>query len=219
MLAPTVKDAGIIISGDPVNDKIEKLISEIEQLRRELHKALSEQDILDRVEGTRIDLEKKLRQTQQQLKENLYSWLRASQPRNVVSAPFIYAMIVPMVFFDLALTLYQHICFRLYRIPRVRRANHMVFDRQHLSYLNIIQKINCTYCAYGNGLLSYGREISAQTELYWCPIKHARKIVDPHSGYAYFAAYGSAEEYQGKQKVLRETLSKGDIPIIDIDST
>jgi hypothetical protein len=43
----------------------------------------------------------------------------------------------------------------------------MIFDRTHLAYLNLVEKINCAYCSYGNGLAAYLREIAARTEQYW----------------------------------------------------
>jgi len=200
-----------------MNDKIRKIIFQIESLKQELESVLNEQDLLYRVEGTRIEFEEKFKQTHQLLREGLFQWFKSSKPRNVLSAPIIYSMIVPMVVFDLAITLYQHACFRLYQIPRVNRGDYLVFDRHHLAYLNLMQKINCVYCSYGNGLLSYAREVSARTEQYWCPIKHARKIVDPHERYLYFTAFGDAEAFQSGKLAFREALRKGDIPIVDID--
>lgn len=49
-----------------------------------------------------------------------------------------------------------------------------------LSYLNAIEKLNCVYCGYGNGVIAYGREIIARTEQFWCPIKHASKAAGEH---------------------------------------
>jgi hypothetical protein len=57
-----------------------------------------------------------------------------------------------------------------------------VFDRYHLAYLNVLEKLNC---AYANGLIAYVREIAGRTEQYWCPIKHARRVIGAHSHYAH----------------------------------
>ncbi len=197
-----------------MNDRIRKLLLQIETLKRELQTVLKEQEqeILYRVEGTRIEFEDKLKQTHQELKEGVFSWLRSSEPRNVLSAPFIYGMFVPVLFMDLSLTLYQQVCFRLYRIPRVSRKEYLVFDRHHLAYLNLIQKINCVYCAYVNGVISYAREITSRTEQYWCPIKHARKVADPHERYLYFVPFGDAEGLQRREEALRDALSKEEMP-------
>jgi hypothetical protein len=38
------------------------------------------------------------------------------------------------------------------------------FDRGKLCYLNLLERINCAYCSYGNGLIAYVVEIAARTE-------------------------------------------------------
>lgn len=97
---------------------------------------------------------------------------------------------------DLFVSTYQFICFPVYGIPKVRRSNYMVFDRYHLAYLNMLEKLNCSYCSYGNGVIAYAREIASRTEQYWCPIKHARRLIGAHPRYALFADYGSAEGFR-----------------------
>ena len=130
--------------------------------------------------------------------------------RHAVSAPFVYAVIFPMLLLALFVTLYQIICFPLYRIPRVKRRDHFVFDRAHLAYLNLLEKLNCAYCSYGNGLASYIREIIGRTEQYWCPIKHARRVLQAHPHYDGFADFGDAEGYRRELKVLRAALAELD---------
>jgi hypothetical protein len=115
-------------------------------------------------------------------------------------------MILPIGLLDIALSIYQAVCFRLYDIPRVKRSDYIVIDRHHLAYLNIIEKLNCIYCGYGNGVISYAREIISRTEQYWCPIKHARKVVDAHSRYKTFLDYGDATAYPIKLIGFRDSL-------------
>ena len=121
---------------------------------------------------------------------NLADFLRRTRPLVVLTAPIIYSLILPLVLLDLFVTLYQAVCFRVYGIAPVRRRDHVAIDRHHLAYLNALQQLNCVYCGYGNGVLSYAREIAARTEAYWCPIKHARRVADPHDLMAGFADYG-----------------------------
>ena len=89
--------------------------------------------------------------------------------------------------------MYQNICFRIYGIPLVKRKDYIIFDRQLLDYLNVLQKFNCIYCSYSNGIISYGMEISARTEKYRCPIKHAKKAKGIHQWQHEFADYGDPE--------------------------
>ena len=94
----------------------------------------------------------------------------------------------------------------VYGIARVRRSDYVVMDRHHLAYLNAIEKINCEYCGYANGVFAYVREIAARTEQYWCPIRHARRIPAPHTRYRNFVDYGDAQGYHRRLIFLRRQL-------------
>ena len=61
------------------------------------------------------------------------------------------------------------------------------------------------YCSYGNGVIEYCREISARTEQYWCPIKHASRTPDPHQRMEQFADFGDAESYKKRLIKLRKS--------------
>jgi hypothetical protein len=193
----------------PMSDRIRTLLDQIHDLETELGEILQEQEnrALYRIRGKRIEFERTVRKTHRQLKTGLLRWFRESALRNALSAPFIYGMIVPLFIYDLSLTIYQQICFRLYRIPLVRRADYIVIDRHHLAYLNSAEKINCAYCGYANGLVAYAREITARTEQYWCPIKHARKVRDAHARYRYFIPYGEPDDLPARIAEFRRKLS------------
>lgn len=113
-----------------------------------------------------------------------------------VSSPFVYGMVFPIVFLDICLFIYQAVCFRLWKVARVRREDYVVIDRHHLAYLNGIEKLNCVYCGYANGIFAFAHEIAARTEQFWCPIKHATKTAQPHSQYADFLEFGDAEAWR-----------------------
>lgn len=192
-----------------LNDRIRELLAQITALQEELRDTLTAQEARVRytIEGKRIEFERTVQEAHARLKQGLWRWLRMSRPRNVMAAPFIYGMIVPLVLFDVSITLYQHVCFRLFGIARVQRSAYMVIDHHKLSYLNIAQKFNCLYCEYGTGLMAYAREIVARTEQYWCPIKHAHKVLDPHAHYSHFMEYGDADNFQQHWQVLRDELA------------
>lgn len=188
--------------------RINELADKIAVLEKQLLEALDEQQekFSYRLEGHRVKFEQEMLDAHRRLKVSILVWLRSSRVRNVMSAPFIYGMIIPIAFFDLTVTLYQHICFRLYRIRRVKRSDYVVLDRHQLGYLNGIEKLNCVYCGYGNGVVAYAREIIARTEQYWCPIKHARKVLGSHRRYHKFVDFGDAEHYQEQRIKLRKDL-------------
>ncbi|EQC48637.1 hypothetical protein M899_1024 [Bacteriovorax sp. BSW11_IV] len=108
----------------------------------------------------------------------------------VLTAPVIYSMIIPAIILDLFIYIYQNICFPVYGIEKVDRSHYIAFDRHKLSYLNSIQKINCTYCSYFNGLIAYVREVASRTEKYWCPIKHSIRKKGLHKRHKEFFEYG-----------------------------
>ncbi|HEX9881575.1 MAG TPA: hypothetical protein VGA65_03620, partial [Hyphomicrobium sp.] len=87
-----------------------------------------------------------------------------ARPLVVLTAPVIYGLIVPLVLLELSVMLYQAICFPAYGIVKVRRRDYLVFDRGQLAYLNALEKLNCAYCSYANGLIAFVREVAARTE-------------------------------------------------------
>jgi Zn ribbon nucleic-acid-binding protein len=116
----------------------------------------------------------------------------------------IYSLGIPLALMDIWVTVYQHVCFRAYGIPRVKRSDYVIIDRNHLRYLNLIEALNCVYCGYANGVISYAREIASRTEQHWRPIKHALRIRDPHARYQKFLDYGDAEGYRTKLEAYRK---------------
>ena len=130
------------------------------------------------------------------------------RPQNLISGPLIYGMAIPLLMLDVCVSFYQWACFPIYGIVKVKRSDYLVFDRRHLSCLNFIEKVHCTYCEYGNGLMGYMREILARTEVYFCPIKHAYKILGTHAHYKRFLDYGDAADYEAKLEAFRVALGK-----------
>ncbi len=191
-----------------MSKSITELADSIAKLEKQLSEELDRQQDRFRYsfEGRRVRFEQEVEEAHARLKQAVIPWLFSSRLRHVISAPFIYAMIVPIAFFDLTITLYQHICFRLYGIRRVERRKYVMLDRHQLAYLNGIEKLNCIYCGYGNGVVAYTREVIARTEQYWCPIKHARKVLGRHRRYTKFTDYGDGEHYKEQLIKLRDEL-------------
>ena len=51
--------------------------------------------------------------------------------------------------------------------------------------------------------MAYVSEIVGRTEAYFCPIKHARKMLGAHSRYARFLGYGEAQDYAARLEQFR----------------
>ncbi len=92
--------------------------------------------------------------------------------RHIVSGPFIWAPLVGLLFLDVFLEIYHRVCFPLYGLPYVKRGKYIRIDRHKLKYLGPFDKMGCVYCGYANGWLHYASVIAADTERYFCGIKH-----------------------------------------------
>ena len=87
------------------------------------------------------------------LMQSIPRFIRESGPANLLTAPMIYSLVVPVVILDLWITVDQRLCFPVYGIARLRQSGYIVIDRHHFAYLNGIEKLNCLYCSYANGVL------------------------------------------------------------------
>lgn len=191
---------------------IDEILSHIRRLQLQLEQEF-EQLLFEKrarfkytLKKGRVIFDKGVHEFHRRHRTGIWDYLRNARLVHLLTAPVIYSVVFPMLLLDLAIFLYQQICFRVYGIPLVRRADYLVIDRQHLAYLNAIEKFNCMYCGYGNGLIEYVCEVVARTEQYWCPIKHARRTPSPHDRAESFADFGDVEVYREKLKQLREAL-------------
>ena len=197
-----------------MNDKIRDLLNQLALVEEDLRQALHEQEtrVFFQIKGKRVEFEHSISAMHKQLKTGFFQWLIKNRPLNLITGPIIYGMVFPLVMLDLCVSFYQAVCFPIYQVAKVKRSDYIVLDRQHLDYLNFIEKFHCTYCAYGAGLIAYVGEIIARTEQYFCPIKHARKIVGTHARYSHFLAYGDAEEYEKRLEAFRIALADTPAP-------
>lgn len=175
-----------------MQSNITEILKKIEKLQKDL--AQEYERLYKKYEYTvvkgKVTFIESIRNRNAKFKDNLFKYIFTADFKHVLSMPFIYGMIIPMWFLDIFLWIYQTFAFPLYGIPKVKRSDYIVHDRQYLDYLNLIQKINCVYCSYGNGLFAYAVEVAARTERYWCPIKAARNPKYSHNYYKEFADYG-----------------------------
>ncbi len=189
-----------------IDDIVKRLHDLQEELEKEIDRLLSEKRIQFEytLKRGKVHFDKGIQSFHHHQRTGSFTYIRLARIGHIVTAPIIYSLIVPFILLDIMATFYQMICFRVYRLPRVRRSEYFVFDRHRLGYLNTIERINCVYCSYGNSVISYVREIAARTEQYWCPIKHAQRPRDPHHLEQGFLDYGDSESYKSRLKEIRK---------------
>ena len=188
---------------------INELVVDIRELQEQMETLFEEtrEQFRYTLEGKRVHFSREVEEFQRRFRVSSLRYIFSARISSVLTAPIIYSMVIPLLVIDLTFTLYQQICFRAYGIARVRRRDYLVNDRHKLVYLNNIEKINCNYCGYGNGVIAYAREIFSRTEQYWCPIRHARRLHGTHPRYPQFFDYGDAEAYKTGLKEMRAKLA------------
>ena len=186
--------------------QLDELTAKLRSVEAEIEAELAKrrEELRFRIENRRIVFEEEVLRVQRAIKVRASRYLLDANPLMILSAPVIYSLLIPIALADLWVMAYQAICFPVYKIPKVRRRDYLVFDRHHLAYLNIIEKINCAYCSYANGAIAFIREVASRTEVYWCPIKHARRVLGPHPHYQGFADFGDAEGFREKLKQMKD---------------
>lgn len=181
-----------------MKSKINQILNEISKKREELFLEYTnfKEKYGFKIIKWKVVFNSEVKKKHKKLKKTVLESIFSARIRDILSAPFIYVMIVPSLFLDLFLFIYQNTFFRFAEIPFVKRKDYFEYDRRKLNYLNILQKINCLYCSYVNWLFSYALEISWRTEKYRCPIKHAKKMKWWHEWEQYFADYWDPKWYE-----------------------
>lgn len=189
-----------------MNTKIKDLIAQINSLQEEIEKEYKH--VREEFESRKVLLAENFLVQQNRHKIGILRFLSQSRILVILSTPVIYLGWLPFLLLDVFVFSYQAICFPIYGIPKVKRSDFVVFDRADLPFLNLIEKFNCLYCSYGNGVVSFASEVAGRTEQYWCPIKHMRKVRGAHNYYHKFFDYGDAEAYRAGLARLRKQYSQ-----------
>lgn len=199
-----------------MSDQLDSLLEKMRNLEKEILRELQrkEVDFLYEVRQGRVRFTEEAQARHKLLVKRFTTFLRGSRFLILLTAPVIWCGLIPVLLLDLFLIVYQVICFPIYGIPKVKRRDYIHMDRRHLGYLNWVEKLNCEYCGYANGVIACATEVAARTEQYWCPIKHAMRMKSLHSRYRFFFEYGDAEYYRAQVEVLRRSFEdiKGEEP-------
>jgi len=187
-----------------IRAKIDNLLVQLEEIRNQQKAQISY-----KTRGKKIVFDPAIENRHRKLKTGILDYMFNLPLKTHITAPLVYGMIVPFAFLDLSVVLFQKACFWAWGISRARRSDYVVIDRQHLEYLNGIEKLNCVFCGYANGVIAFTREVASRTEHYWCPIKHAQKIREPHRLYETFTDFGDADAWQNETKLPNQQNKDG----------
>jgi hypothetical protein len=185
--------------------RLQELLVELRQLEKEIAAELGRNTNGLRFEriGGKIRFDKDTIRRHKAMAVGLFRYLLRSSFLLALTSPFIYMMILPALFMDAFASVYQFICFPVYGIPKVARGDYIIIDHHKLRYLNSLEKANCVYCGYFNGLIGYIQEMAGRTEKHWCPIRHAVQGKSRHSQVHTFLEYGDAESYRDRFEDIR----------------
>ena len=188
-----------------MNEKLNVLFARIKKLEDEVLAEIREgrQKLGYEVRGRRVRFKEAILVKHRRIAKSLARYLREAKFFSIVTAPVIWFCIFPVLFLHAVAVVYQFICFPIYGIPKVCRRDYIVMDRRRLRYLNSMERFNCLYCEYVNGLLAYVQEIAGRSEQNWCPIKHALNLKTRHSRYQHFLDYGDAEQFRQRIEQVR----------------
>jgi len=185
-------------------------IQEIMEQIKNLEKRLSiefqkkQEEFFYKINGRKVRFDKATREYHKTLMTKVRTYLYRAGILKIITAPLVWFCIIPALFLDFVVMIFQLICFPVYKIPKVSRSDYIVLDRHSLKYLNVIEKVNCVYCGYFNGLMAFVLEVGGRAEQHWCPIKHARKIGSTHSRYNKFLDYGDADSHKKEIERIKQ---------------
>ncbi|WP_373035379.1 hypothetical protein [Sulfurimonas sp.] len=188
------------------DNKIDEITAKIIVLEDELLSEFNrkQKDLLLKLEDEKKEFEKTVLKEGRSKIISSIKYISSLPIGATLTIPFIWAMIIPIVIIDVMVSIFQAVCFPIYKIPRVKRKDHVIIDRYNLFYLGRVEKVNCLYCEYFNGVTSYVREIAARTEQFWCPIKHSKSLKENHSRYNNFFDYGDYLKYEEELNQIRK---------------
>jgi len=190
---------------DKMDKRVNEIIAQIKTLEDELLDELQhkEKEFFYKIDNEKIKFEEEVIKKGKMKIISSIKYLSSFPVLALFTIPFIWGMMLPTFIVDIFATIYQSICFPIYKIPKVKRKDYVIMDRYNLFYLDRVEKINCWYCEYFNGVIAYVREIAARTEQFWCPIKHSKVLKDRHSRYEMFFDFGDFMKYREDLKRRR----------------
>jgi hypothetical protein len=107
------------------NEDISTLLHKVKSFEDEMETRMAQRRAAYHVliHNGKVAFEHSVQQRHRELKTRLSHYILGARPLIVLTAPFIYLAIVPLLLLDLCVTLYQGICFPVYGIQKVKRAD------------------------------------------------------------------------------------------------
>ena len=90
---------------------------------------------------------------------------------NILALPFAIAFLIPLVVYDLFLSLFHRIVFGLCKIKKVNRKSHFKVDQMKIAQLSKMQRFYAIYILYLRGLMNFGAKIAQECEYHWCQVR------------------------------------------------
>ena len=101
------------------NNALDEILAQLRatqrELDREIDRLLTEgrEQFRYTLERGRVVFERGMRSLHRERRKGLLRYLREAPIAFILSAPLIYGMLIPLVALDLAVTIFQHVCFRI----------------------------------------------------------------------------------------------------------
>jgi len=125
-----------------MSTQLEVLLDKMKVLEDELIEELQKQqeEFSYEITKRRVYFEENVIIRHKEYTKQLFNYITDAKLKHILSTPFIWICIVPVALMDITISLYQAICFPIYGIPKVKRQDYIVFDRQYLNYFESYRK-------------------------------------------------------------------------------
>jgi hypothetical protein len=116
---------------------VDRIVGRLRDAEEDLKRDVDEQQRRwqYRIHRGRVWFDKELGEAHRRLRQTIPAYIREGSAFNLLTAPVIYSLIIPLALLDVWTTAYQWVCFPIYGVARVRRRAYFVIDRRHLAYL------------------------------------------------------------------------------------
>ena len=118
-----------------------------------------------------------------------------SIPLRIIATITINLMIIPIIFADVSVWIYQEVYFGIMKIPKIPRSSYIKINRHTLPNLTWAQKWSCWYCEYSNSIFAWIKAVGNQTETYSCAIKYTYT----YPGLEYQSEFHDPQEFETKK--------------------